>query len=183
MLIDLQQAIDHPSWGQRNNPDAEDKISFLLETWRRRELPILHVKHMSTEADSHYHPERASNAFKAFAQPQPHEEVLEKDTNSAFIRTGLEQQLRERNINEIVIVGVITNNSVEATARMAGNLGFRTIVVSDGTYTFGKADYAGQWRTADDVHNMTLANLSGEYAEVLCATEVVTSLASPNKEL
>jgi len=48
MLIDLQQAIDHPSWGQRNNPDAEDKISFLLETWRRRELPILHVKHMST---------------------------------------------------------------------------------------------------------------------------------------
>ena len=30
LLIDLQQAIDHPSWGQRNNPQAETQIARLL---------------------------------------------------------------------------------------------------------------------------------------------------------
>ena len=29
LLIDLQQAIDHPSWGQRNNPQAETQIALL----------------------------------------------------------------------------------------------------------------------------------------------------------
>ena len=30
LLIDLQQAIDHPSWGVRNNPHAEEQIGRLL---------------------------------------------------------------------------------------------------------------------------------------------------------
>jgi hypothetical protein len=27
ILIDLQNAIDHPSWGQRNNPEAERNVA------------------------------------------------------------------------------------------------------------------------------------------------------------
>ena len=49
---------------------------------------------------------------------------------------------------------VITNNSVEATARMSGNLGFLTVVVSDATATFGRDDFDGRWRTAGEVHAM-----------------------------
>ena len=56
MVIDLQKAIDHSSWGERNNPDAEAHVAELLETWRKLKLPILHVKHMSTDPDSHYRP-------------------------------------------------------------------------------------------------------------------------------
>ena len=76
-------------------------------------------------------------------------------------------------MTDVVITGVITNNSVEATARMSGNLGFPTIVVSDATATFGRRDYAGTWRSAEDVHAMSLANLEGEYARVLSAREVL----------
>ncbi len=49
----------------------------------------------------------------------------------------------------------------------AGNLGFDTWVVSDATFTFAKCDYAGTERTADEVHAMSLANLAGEYAQIV----------------
>ena len=68
----------------------------------------------------------------------------------------------------LVITGVITNNSVEATARMAGNLGFEAYVVSDATFTFGKTDWEGRPRTAEEVHAMSLANLHGDAAHSVC---------------
>ena len=79
----------------------------------------------------------------------------------------------------MAIVGVSTNNSVEATARTAGNLGFQTSVVSDATFAFAKTDYAGNRRSADDVHAMALSNLQGEYARVVTASELLNVLV-PN---
>lgn len=57
--------------------------------------------------------------------------------------------LHVRGIRALVIVGVASENSVEATARSASNLGFATQVVADACYTFGKTDYAGRPRSAD----------------------------------
>ncbi|VVD60316.1 isochorismatase [Pandoraea capi] len=69
----------------------------------------------------------------------------------------------------MVVAGVITNNSVEATVRMAGNLGFQTWLVSDGCFTFARTDWNGAPRSADDVHAMSLANLDTEYCTVTTA--------------
>jgi nicotinamidase-related amidase len=75
-----------------------------------------------------------------------------------------------------VIVGVSTNNSVEATARTAGNLGFRTMVVSDATFCFDKTDYEGTHRAAAEVHAMSLANLDGEYAQIMSTEHVLREI-------
>ena len=56
---------------------------------------------------------------------------------------------------------------------MAGNLGFDTYVVRDATATFGRRDYDGRWRTAEEVHAMSLANLDGEYARIVTTEEVL----------
>jgi nicotinamidase-related amidase len=93
--------------------------------------------------------------------------VIEKSVPGAFTGGALEALLRSLNIDTLVIAGVATNNSVEATARVAGDLGFRTIVVADATFAFAKADFRGVPRSADEVHAMSLANLHGEYATVL----------------
>jgi nicotinamidase-related amidase len=176
LVIDVQRAIDHPSWGERNNPRAEANIAALLAAWRSAGRPIYHVRHDSTEPHSHYRPGQAGHEFKADAMPLAGEVVIAKRTNSAFIGTDLEARLRAAGQTVLVVAGVITNNSVEATVRMAGNLGFETFVVEDACFTFGRKDWAGTWRTAAEVHAMSLANLEGEYARVVRTAEVLETL-------
>ncbi|MGF6290038.1 cysteine hydrolase family protein [Paraburkholderia youngii] len=167
LLIDLQRAIDHPSWGERNNPAAEKQVSRLLAHWRSRSWPVWHVRHDSTEPGSHYRPGQPGHEFKASNVPLPGEPVIAKRTNNAFIGTGLEDRLRAAGHTTLVVAGVITNNSVEATVRMAGTLGFDTYLVADGCFTFARADWNGTPRSADDVHAMSLANLDQEYCTVV----------------
>lgn len=177
IIIDFQRAIDDPSWGaDRNNPDCEANIARLLACWRSYGWPVFHVRHLSREPQSTYRPGQPLCEFKDEARPLAGERIIDKSTNSAFIGTTLERELRDAGIDRVVIAGVITNNSVEATARMAGNLGFETIVVSDATATFGRRDFDGHWRTSAEVHAMSLANLAGEYATVLSTTEVIDTI-------
>jgi nicotinamidase-related amidase len=176
IVIDMQKAIDHPSWGQRNNPNAEQNIAELLRTWRSTRMPIYHIRHDSTEPASHYRPGQSGHDFKPEAAPLPGETVVPKRSNSAFIGTDLEERLRSGNQNILVVTGVITNNSVEATVRMAGNLGFETFLVEDATFTFGRKDWSGVFRSAEQVHGLSLANLDGEYCTVVRTEEVLRSV-------
>jgi nicotinamidase-related amidase len=176
IIIDMQNAIDHHSWGRRNNPDAEQYIAKLLARWRELKLPIIHVQHLSTEPNSTYRPNQRGCDFKKEVKPLPGEKIVRKSVNCAFIGTDLEDYLRMNGYQQLVITGVITNNSVEATARVSGNLGFDTIVVSDATATFDKQDLRGKWHVAEVVHALSLANLSGEYATIQTTEEVLESL-------
>jgi nicotinamidase-related amidase len=167
VLVDLQRAIDDPSWaadGPRNNPQAETNVAALLATWRRVGYPIFHVKHDGTFPTSTYRPGQPGNDFKPEAAPLPGEPVIAKHTNSAFIGTELDRLLRQAKVTTLVICGVITNNSLEATVRMAGNLGFDTYLVEDAAFTFARRDYGGRLRTAQEVHDMSLANLDRHIA-------------------
>ena len=175
VIVDVQQAIDHPMWGPRNNPNAEQVIAGLLDVWRTRGFPIVHVRHDSTEADSAYRPDQPTHAFKAEAEPLVGEPVVAKSTNSAFIGTDLEARLRALG-GDVVYAGVITNNSLEATVRMSGNLGFRSFLVADACWTVDTTDLTGRVWPAEDVHQLTLANLHGEYATVVTSAEVFSAL-------
>jgi nicotinamidase-related amidase len=179
LIIDLQKAIDAPYWGRRNNPGAETNVARLLAAWRASGRPIYHVRHDSTEPQSAYRPGQPGNDFKPEAMPLPGETVIVKRANSAFIGTDLEQRLRAAGHATLVVAGVITNNSVEATVRMAGNLGFATHVVSDATFTVDKRLLDGRTMPAEEVHALSLANMHGEYATVVGTDEVVAAVGAP----
>jgi len=179
LLIDVQQGLDDPRWGKRNNPDAERNIAALLAAWRRSRRPVIHVQHMSREADSPLRPERPGNAFKPEAVPEPGEPVFQKAVNSAFIGTELEAHLVAQQIDTVVMVGITTDHCVSSTARMAANLGFTTIVVSDGTATFERTGPEGDHYTAEQMHRLALASLHGEFATVRRTDEVLAELGGP----
>lgn len=175
VIVDVQKAIDHPSWGERNNPGAERNMAALLRAWRSSKRPLYHIRHDSTEPESTYRPGQPGHDFKPETEPLTGEIVIGKQTNSAFIGTDLESRLRESRQNVLIVAGVITNNSVEATVRMAGNLGFDVYLVEDATFTFGRNDWYGVFRTAAEVHAMSLANLDGEYCTVVRTGDVLAA--------
>jgi nicotinamidase-related amidase len=177
LVIDVQKAIDDPVWGPRNNAGAEAKIAALLGAWRSGGRTIFHVRHDSTFAKSPYRPGQSGNDFKPEAAPLGGEVVIAKRVNSAFIGTDLEPALRRGGHDTLVVAGVLTHNSVEATVRMAGNLGFNTFVVADATWAADKVDLRGRRWSAEDVHQLSLANMAGEYATIVDTASVLEALA------
>lgn len=176
IIIDMQKGMSSATLPPRNNPQAEDNLVRLLDAWRQAGHPVVNVRHMSRSQGSVFFPGQIGAEFQQRFQPLPEEHVVEKNVPDAFINTGLERWLHVRDIRNVVIVGVSTNNSVESTARSAGNLGFSAIVVSDATFAFEKRDFSGTLRSADEVHSMSLANLDGQYATVRSTTQVLLEM-------
>ncbi|MCB0196869.1 MAG: cysteine hydrolase [Anaerolineae bacterium] len=177
LLIDVQQGMDDPLWGSRNNPMAEQNMVRLLTAWRQSRRPVFHVQHLSTSPTSPLRPAASGSALKEEVKPQDGEPLFQKHVNSAFIGTDLEQQLREQGYNTVVIVGLTTPHCVSTTTRMAGNLGFRTFIVDDATAAFELTDHKGRHYTAEEVHNVSLATLHGEFATVVETDELLQTLA------
>jgi nicotinamidase-related amidase len=107
-----------------------------------------------------------------FARPLGSEPVVSKTVNSAFIGTPLENLLRERGFQRLVIAGLTTDHCVSTTVRMASNLGFQTYVAAEATATHDRLGYDGSFFPAETVHQVALASLNGEFAEV-ATTEVL----------
>ena len=173
LLIDVQQGFDESRWGKRNNPEAEKRIAELLAAWRAAGLPVVHVQHQSLEPGSPLRAGMPGSAFKPEALPRAGEPVFRKHVNSAFIGTDLETHLRGKGIEELVLVGLTTDHCVSTTARMAGNLGFRVVVVEDATATFERTGPDGSRHEADLVHRLALASLHGEFATVKRAHQLL----------
>jgi nicotinamidase-related amidase len=177
LVIDVQKGLDDPSWGKRNNPEAEANIALLLSRWRKHQLPIIHIRHCSVEPNSPLRPERPGNAFKEQAQPLPGEKQFSKSANSAFIGTELEQYLKEHAISSLVIVGLTTDHCVSASTRTAADLGFDVTLIADATATFDRQGHDGALYTAEAIHKINLASLNGEFCSVRSTEEVVKELA------
>jgi nicotinamidase-related amidase len=70
--------------------------------------------------------------------PLPGEIEVSKRLFSAFHGADLERQLRERNVDTLVLVGLTTNCCIDATARDAFHRDFNVFVVSDATSAYSE---------------------------------------------
>lgn len=176
LIIDVQQAFHDPSWGNRNNPMCEDNIARLITTWEKADQPIIYVQHVSQVPESLFYFKKDGHLFQDFIRPREQDTILTKQVNSAFIGTNLQELLEAHQAQSIIVTGLITNHCVETTARMAGNLGFGPIVVSDATATFDRRSLSGSLIPADVIHDVSLANLNEEFATIQTTDEVIAMI-------
>ena len=178
ILVDIQKGFDNIAYwgGERNNPGAELRASELLELWRTHRLPVFHIRHCSTIPTSLLHESNAGNEFNDLVTPLEGEPIIKKRVNSAFIGTDLQAQLDNAHITTLVIVGLTTDHCISTTTRMAGNLGYETLLVADATATFNKKGPDGQNYPAQLIHETALASLHNEFATIVTTNFIKQSL-------
>lgn len=178
LLIDIQQGLDDHEFygGNRNNLDAEENMTIILNKWRAKGLPVYHVHHSSRNPESPLHASKPGFAVKEGLEPLEGEPQYTKDVNSAFIGTTLEDDLKNAGVSAVVIVGLTTNHCISTSTRMASNLGFETYLISDATATFDRIAMDGSTIPSETIHQAELASLNEEFATVLSTSDFLSRL-------
>jgi nicotinamidase-related amidase len=97
--------------------------------------------------------------------PIDRELVIDKNASSAFNGTGIDQLLRNLNLQTLVVTGMATDMCVETTARDAADRGYNVIVVEDATATF-----------FPDHHRAALSAMARVYTKVWNTDRVLDAL-------
>jgi len=93
------------------------------------------------------------------------DEMVEKNTYSAFNKTRLQENLEKIGVKEVIVIGVMTNLCCETTAREAFIKGFRVFFSTDATATFN-----------EELHEATLMNLAFGFAYLVDCDKLRRSL-------
>ena len=173
VILDVQDAIDRPNWDGKNNPEYLPVIQRLLKHWRSNGWPVLHVKHDEQTPTSSYYVHGPWNGIKKDVAPIKGEIVITKQENCAFIGTELDATLKSMQVKRLVLTGVVIHNSMDATVRAGKALGYSIILPSDATTAVPVIGAHGKSWDATTVHELTLAILGDEYADVMSSDEVV----------
>jgi nicotinamidase-related amidase len=178
LVIDVQMAFVHrdEQGVPRSTPMAETNIRRMLDAFRNAGGRIVHIHHHSQEDGSPFTAGLPGATVQEFAKPWPGETIYINCVNNGFIGTSLEDDLRREGVEHLVLCGGTANQCVESTARMAGNLGFNTLYVSDGVWVYGNTGPDGRKHSPDEVLSVSISNLHGEFATVLSTDEVLASL-------
>lgn len=177
LVVDIQDSFKAtPRWERRNNSRFEENVDRLIQAWRGAGLPVIFVLH--TDPDPGF--ETTSPFFKLmdFLKPEPGEPVIVKNTRNAFTSTNLQEMLREKGVERLVVTGISTEQCCETTTRVAADLGFDVDFVTEATRTFPITDEAtGEVLSTEEIVRRTEMVLRGRFARIATVEGLVKELA------
>jgi nicotinamidase-related amidase len=156
--------------------EAAKKAKILLDTFRKQNLPIIHMQHISIRPDATFFlPGTTGAEIHPSVAPIPTEIVLQKHFPNSFRDTGLQDVLTRLNVTELVIAGMMTQMCVDTTTRAAFDLGYESQLAADACAT-RDLSFAGRTTRAEDVQISYMAALDGSFTSVQTANEIVSGL-------
>jgi len=155
---------------------AATAASALLEAFRARKLPVVHIQHLAVRAGATFFlPGTAGAEIHASVRPLPGETVFQKHFPNSFRQTPLLEHLRRTNISRLVIAGMMTHMCIDTTTRAASDLGFSCLLAHDACATRALT-FNGQQVSAENVQTAFLAALNGLFARVMSSSEILAEL-------
>jgi nicotinamidase-related amidase len=152
--------------------DAVAAAKRLLEAFRASREPVVHVRHVWDEAEATFmRPGTEGAEIHPEVAPESGELVITKAFPNSFRETALEEELRLRGVEEIVVCGMMTSMCVDATVRAAVDLGFDATVAHDACATCA-LEFEGRTVPAAEVHSAFIAALADGYARVASTSEI-----------
>lgn len=104
--------------------------------------------------------------------PKPGDIVAKEHwAQSGFANTDLDQQLRQRDVSHVIVVGLLANTCIESTARYAMELGYQVTLVRDATAAFTKE----MMHAAHELNGPTFAH------QILTTAELIAALPIPER--
>jgi nicotinamidase-related amidase len=168
LVIDIQN--DYFPGGRmelEGSPAAGANAARVLAEFRRKKLPVFHVRHLSVRPGATFFlPGTPGAEIHDSVKPQPGETVVEKNFPNSFRDTPLKSMLEEKNIRHLVVAGMMTHMCVDASVRQAGDLGYKVTLLADACATRAQK-FGDETVPARQVHTAFLAALNGAYAQVL----------------
>lgn len=180
IVIDVQESFRQlADWPAVSNPAIADRIGELVDGARERGDLVIWVLHSAAGSGGAFDPESGFVRLIDGLSPQDGEPVLTKTAHNAFTTTELQRLLVSRGISEVTISGIRTEQCCETTARVASDLGFEVLFVTEATAThpLPHRDLPGgasleeiladpRTLTADQVIERTEYALAGRFAEI-----------------
>jgi len=173
VIVDIQNDYFPGGAHPLHEPQAAAAAArAVLDRFRAAGEEVIHVQHVWDAPDAPFmRPGTDGVEINAAVAPRSGEPVIVKDAPNAFLRTGLERELRERGVDALVVCGMMTSMCVDATVRAAADLGFEVTVVHDAcaapALAFGEVAVP-----APAVGAAFLAALADGYASVVAAAEL-----------
>ena len=168
IIIDIQN--DYFEGGNiplANPVEASVNAGKVLKHFRANNLPIAHIQHVSANPEAMPIFVEGTKGFEIHESVKPldGEKVFQKYYPNSFRETGLLDYLKENDITEVVITGMMTNMCVDSTTRAAFDFGYKCTVIGDACAA-KELEINGKTVKADDVHHAFLAALAFLYAEI-----------------
>jgi nicotinamidase-related amidase len=173
VVIDIQNDYFPGGAMELEGADAAgNKAGQAIRKFRERNLPVVHVRHLSVRAGATFFlPGTRGAEIHASVAPRGGEPVFEKNFPNSFRNTELEAMLEKAGIKNLVIAGMMTHMCVDASVRHAADLGYKVTLLGDACATRAQT-YAGETVPARQVHAAFLAALNGFYAKVVNTHEL-----------
>jgi nicotinamidase-related amidase len=154
--------------------EASINAKRLLDDFRNKSLPIIHIQHFSTRADATFFiPNTKGVEIHENVQPIAGEKVIAKNYPNSFRETDLLDYLQSNSITDLIICGMMTQMCVDATVRAAKDFGFTCEVIGDACAT-KDLSIQGEGVLAGEVQKSFLAGLSYFYSTVKTTNEYLT---------
>ena len=175
ILIDIQN--DYFPGGRmelEGSIEAGHKAGKILAYFRENKLPLIHVQHISSRPGATFFIAGTPGIeIHESVKPAEGELILQKNFPNSFRNTSLLEHLRAKNIDSLVITGMMTNMCVDATVRAAFDYEFKSIVLSDACANKSLL-YNDIEVPAAHVHAAFIASFSQVYAKVLTVDEYLS---------
>jgi nicotinamidase-related amidase len=148
----------------------------LLERFRAKGLPVVHVQHLP-KGQASPTPDSGDEQYRIHPNVMPvgGERVIGKHEANAFRDTELLATLRSLGVRRLAICGMQTHMCVEAATRAAADLGFEVVVVNDACATRA-LKLEEKEVPAAQVHVAALAAMNGTYARVVSTEKLLDEL-------
>lgn len=170
LIVDIQRDYFPGGAYPLVEPDAAAASARkVLEAFRFGDEHILHLRHLWDAPDATFmRPGTDGIEIHPTVAPADGEPVLEKEEPNGFLETDLEDELRSRGVDELVVAGMMSSMCVDATVRAAVDLGFEATVVHDACAA-PDLEFDGREVPGAAVHAAFMAALADGYAEVVSA--------------